>query len=323
MKPFSIALVAACAIAVASTEALCDEGADEAKAAFEDGRVLFEKGEFEAAAAAFRRAYDANPAWKLFYNIGQCEAAAKHHGLAFEAFEAYLAQGGDDIPTDRRDEVVAEIKRLRPMVGSLKVTAPDGAEVIIDSEPRGTAPLPGKIKVAAGVNHRLEVVLGDEMLLDRELRISSGDVEVVEVKRVDEELAGEVTAGGEPEEPAEETDESSATKITGWVLIGVGSALAVGGSITGVGALKLDKDITGECSEDDGCLDVDRSDDVERRDALALTTDVLIGVGAAAFVTGILLLTVFDGDEEPDSADVAVVPVVGHDLAGAAMEWRF
>jgi hypothetical protein len=331
MKPFGVALVMALVAVAASAEVVAEDSIDVAKAAFAEGRALYEKGEVEAAAAAFRRANKASPSWKLFYNIGQCEAAAKRYGLAFEAFEAYLAQGGDEVPAERRDEVLAELERLRKMTGSLQITAPDGAVVLVDSMSRGTAPLPGKLKVAAGVNHQLVIKLGDDVLLERDLRVSSGDLEIVEALQSDGTLAGEGGAAQAVDETpprevdamAEQPSAASGRKIAGWVSIGVGSALVVAGSITGVGALKLDKDITAECSEQDGCLGVDRSDDVKKRDALALTTDILIGVGAATFVTGILFLTVFGRDEEPDAAALALIPIVGSDQAGAALDWRF
>ena len=97
------------------------------EALFEKGTSLFQKGDYAAAARAFREANEVRPTWRLHYNIGQSEAAAKHHGRALEAFEAYLSEGGDDVPADRREEVIREIEQLRKMVGMLDIRAPDGA----------------------------------------------------------------------------------------------------------------------------------------------------------------------------------------------------
>ena len=55
---------------------------------------------FLEAVRAFRSANEINPSWKIEFNIGQCEAALKRYGLAMEAFEKYLALGGDEVPTD-------------------------------------------------------------------------------------------------------------------------------------------------------------------------------------------------------------------------------
>jgi Flp pilus assembly protein TadD len=51
--------------------------ADDAKRAYEEGVSHFESGRFPEAADAFRKAYELKPIWKLLYNIGQSEAAAK------------------------------------------------------------------------------------------------------------------------------------------------------------------------------------------------------------------------------------------------------
>ena len=65
--------------------------------AFAEAKRYFMDGQFGKAAMKFREANVLKPSWKLFYNIGQCETAAKHYGLALEAFEQYLARGGDGV----------------------------------------------------------------------------------------------------------------------------------------------------------------------------------------------------------------------------------
>ena len=59
------------------------------------------------------------------------------YGLALEAFERYLAKGGDEIQGERQKEVLEEVDRLRRMVGSMEVTAPRSCIVLIDDVERG------------------------------------------------------------------------------------------------------------------------------------------------------------------------------------------
>ncbi|MBN2530401.1 MAG: hypothetical protein JXR76_28700 [Deltaproteobacteria bacterium] len=113
---------------------------------YQQGISLFDAGEFTKAAAAFRAAYEKKATWKLHYNIGQAEAAAKRYGLALESFELYLVQGGDAVGEDRREEVTQEIRRIRVLVGVLKVNCDGGAELFIDDLKRGTAPFEGHIQ---------------------------------------------------------------------------------------------------------------------------------------------------------------------------------
>jgi hypothetical protein len=325
MREVAIALAACVVFAVAGAEAQGDAKA-QAKEAFAEGKSLFDQGKHSAAAAAFREAYRLLPSWKVYYNIGQCEALAKRHGLALEAFEAYLAQGGDDVPEARREEVLDEVERLRKMVGSVDVTAPDGAVVMVDGLERGQTPLPGPLIVAAGVNHKLVVEVGGDVLVERTVRVSGG--QTVEVK------AGAVAGSGgergpdtgdeplQPESIEESEKEGDPLATAGWVTLGVGGALLIGGAITGGVALSLNKDLESECS--DGICPKDQWDKNDKMKAMGVTTDVLIGVGAAAAATGIVLLIVSaTGDEDQDGGEVALVPTVGPGFAGAGLQGRF
>ena len=126
---------------------------EEAKAAFKEGVAHYLENRPEAAVKSFRRANALNPSWKLHYNIGQCEASVKRYGLAIEAFEYYLGKGGDEVPQNRKDALIAELRRLRAMVGDVRIVGPDGVEVYIDNILRGTTPVRSPIPVTSGVPH--------------------------------------------------------------------------------------------------------------------------------------------------------------------------
>ncbi|MBN2340840.1 MAG: tetratricopeptide repeat protein [Deltaproteobacteria bacterium] len=146
---------------------------DSARRSFEQGKELFSEGQYEDAAEKFREAYNAKPTWKLLFNIAQAEAAAKRYGLAIEAFESYLAQGGDDITADRNKEVLDEIQRLRFLVGVLQVSAPDQTEVIVDGISRGMMPEASKKRVAVGT-HQVLLKLDGKVLSHTSVSISGG-----------------------------------------------------------------------------------------------------------------------------------------------------
>jgi hypothetical protein len=296
----------------------------QAKAAFQEGKAAYGAGEYAKAAASFRKAYEALPTWKVLYNIAQCEALAKRHGLAFEAFQQYLSQGGDDITAERRDEVMAEIDRLKRVVGSLEVRAPDGSDISVDGIERGQTPLPGRLKVAAGVQHEVIVEHGGDVLLTRKVLVSSGEVISIEAAAV---------AAQEPVEPDQpdtsdtsdmsytEEEPSSALATGGWVAIGLGGALLIGGAITGSMAISLDNDLETDCS--DGGCPPSRHDDLDKRDALGTTSSVLLGVGVAAAVAGVLMLTLGDDGEEDDDVELGLAPSAAPEFAGASLSGRF
>ncbi len=303
-----------CATATAATDV---SAGDDAIAAFERGKALFNEEKYDEAAAAFRKANELRPSWKMLFNIGQCEAAAKRHGLALQSFETYLSKGGDDIPPDRRQVVIAEVERLRKIVGYVKVIAPDGARVYLDGVELGTTPLYMEFPVAVGVPHVITAVLSGKELPSETVQVTGGKTANVEIKHT---TAGATPASAtassdetepvaEPPEPAEasttpgeEVDEAAGKKsklrVWGWTSAGVGAALLIGGSVTGGVALSKNGEIDENCPS--GNCPPEYEDTLKSRDTLATTTNILLGVGGAAMVTGVVLLIVSRGDEEAE-----------------------
>ncbi len=305
-----------CALQLGTARAAADEL--DARAVFEKGIDLFKAREYSAAAAAFRKANELKPNWKILYNIGQSEAAAKRHGLALQAFESYLSQGGDDVSDDRESELEKEIERLRKIVGFLKITAPDGVAVVVDGLDRGRAPLSGGLPVAASVEHQVHV--GDSP--SRTVMVSGGqtaEVVFVESERVGQKQDEPEAETVEQEPAAAEEEPGPSLKTWGWIAVGVGGAVLATSIVTGSLAVSADGDVKDRCPE--GCYD-DQYDRLDRRDNLALATDVLIGVGATAAVAGtVMLIVAYKRDREKES--VVLHPVVAPGMAGASLEWRF
>lgn len=322
--------------------------ADDAESLYQKGVDAFKQGKYIEASQAFREANKAKPSWKLQYNIGQCEAAAKRHGLALSAFEIYLSRGGDDIPPNRRDEVLAEVERLRKMVGRVSVVAPDGVAVYIDGVDQGTAPLLGKIPVAASVDHEIWAIQDGKELKRQRFRVSGGDtinIEIsVPIKADSASAAPDTPAAPRPSDsspPAHTGPEELGTagsamdsasvktgskptktlSLAGWVLTGSGAALIVAGAITGGLALGKDNDLNNQCEESHCPSSADG--DIESMNNLAVVTNVLLGVGAAAAVTGAVLLIVGAKKERTQEKELAVVPVLSPNYGGLAIEGRF
>ncbi len=298
--------------------------------AFKEAKALYADSKFSEAANKFREANKLRPAWKLYFNIGQSEAAAKRSGLAVEAFEMYLSMGGDDVPVDRQELVVAEIKRLRPIVGFVSVTADPGATVIIDGNDRGTTPLPGPLMVAAGTEHDVRIERDGEALLERKVKVAGQQTISMEVedeaKGDDEPLpeGPEVTAPDPEPEPIPQPKKSTRRSL-GIAGLGVGAALLVSGAVTGGVALAQFSDLKDKCPGNQ-CLSTKDEDQASRADTLALVTDILLPVGAVVGTVGIILLVTSRRNRETESdAPVALrpVPVIGPERGGLFLEGRF
>ncbi len=308
--------------------------ADEAMELHKEGVLLFKDGKYDEAAEAFRKAQVLRPTWKLHYNIGQCEVASKRYGLALDAFEGYLVEGGDDVPDNRREYVSSEIRRIKILVGTLEAEAESGVEIIIDGLPRATMPLMGPLRVASGP-HDIVMKKGDEVLFKKRINVAGGMATRISVDKPPvtapmEETSPPLPAGDEPDEDTapEEEPETAEEKPAVWkaglgLTIG-GGAVLIGSVFTGITALNKEGELEDVCPNPDNC-DPEHKPLRDSAGNLALTTDILIGVGAAAAATGVVLLIVAKkrGKEGQAASSVSFNAAIGSNVARRASTTRF
>jgi len=288
------ALALAAALAAFGGDARAQK--DEARETFQKGVELFKNGDYEEAAAAFEKAYELKPIYKLLFNVGQARAAAGHYDLAIQAFEQYLVDGKDDVGVERRDEVLQEITKLRPLVGFVDLKVPKGLVVRVDGRERGKTPLKGKLMITVGHTHKVELLRGEEVAFAKEIKVFGGMVETVTFA---EEAAapaeeGPVEEVTEDEEEVEE--EMTGVELGGWILVGTGAAALVAGAVCGGLALSQSSRLEEYCP--DGQCAPAREGEVEALGSLALSSDILLAVGAAAAVAGLVMVLVPSGGEE-------------------------
>jgi len=303
--------------------------AEDAQDFYEQALVAFEELRYEEAAVLFQKAYDIKPTWKLLFNIGQSLAAAKDYGRALIAFERYLAEGGDDVTDTRMAEVDQELGRLRKLVGYVKITAPAGSRIVIDGVHRGTAPFASEIPLSIGVEHT--VVMGDgDGDLTRAITVRVGVTSEVRFEEEDrKEPADAMEKGTAPlPEPAPVQAEPNMVargpaplRVGGWVLVGVAGALLVSGGITGGLALSMDRDLADRCDGID-CSGADWTDAQKMR-SLGVATDVMLGVGGALAIAGVVMLVAGTKRERNTADHVSFRPLAAVGCAGGWLTGEF
>jgi hypothetical protein len=146
-----LAAFAACLVSFAGSARASDPDEARARAHFERGYTLAERGAFSEAIAEFEAAQALRSNVSLLYNLGQAYAAAGRSAEAVATLERYLADGGAAVTPERRRQAEGLLLYHAPRVGRIQLEIePAGAAVSIDGKPVGRAPLPSALPVTPG-----------------------------------------------------------------------------------------------------------------------------------------------------------------------------
>jgi hypothetical protein len=265
------------------------EQIEEGRNHFTRGVEYYKENDFRNALVEFKRAYDIAPNWKVLYNLGYTSLELQDYAAALRSFERYLADGGSEVPADKKAKVQQELDKLQKRVARITVEVnAEGAEVLVDDVVVGKSPLPEPVLVSAG--RRKIVVNKGGASQTRVIDVAGGDATKVSLEL--EQPKGP-TGGNLPPPPGGETPPPSSGGVGAgfWVSLGITGALGVGTVVTGVLALsakgKFDDTIARA-----GVTPTDVDDARSKTRTLALVTDVLGGATiAGAIVTVIVGLT--------------------------------
>ena len=277
------AAVLSAAPASARADAPSAEATRDAGKHFQRGVALFNEADYAGALVEFKRAHEIAPNPAVLYNIGQTNFQLRSYAAALTAFERYIAEAGSG--AEHRSEAQASVETLRSRVGKIDVVAPDGAEIMIDDELAGRAPLP---PILAAVGKRKLVASKDgRSSSPRYIDISAGETVKTELKIEEAARTQATMVAPLTSPPAEVTTRSrGALPVVLWVTAG---ALAAGGIATGVVALSASTDLEDERRKfpsSRAALDHDK----DRAQTFGLVTDILLGAsiltaGAALYFT--------------------------------------
>lgn len=188
----------------------------DAEVHFDRGVELSKKGDHEGALVEFRAAYEAEPHFKVRYNIGVSLYRLNRYLEAKEELEAYLLEGGEDIPEARETEVKAILFEITSYIGSLVVVCDmEGAQVLVDGQPVGLSPLPGPIPIDVG-EHDVQIEKEGFEPVATTVSVPGGTVTHVELA---------LGSGGTPVTPPDKP--LNLSKATGRKLFWAGEALSI------------------------------------------------------------------------------------------------
>jgi hypothetical protein len=278
-----------------------------ARSCFLRGVELYEERDFGGAGVEFRRAYELVRNFRVLFNLGRVAVELHDYASAIDFFGRYLAQGGEQVPAERRHELQTELAHLRSRVGQVKLLVEEvGAEVYLDDVVVGRTPV-APLTVNVG-RHRIELrpqqgppesrvvdVPGEETVAVRMAIRASKPVVVQSLGTMSEQPTSEPTILVQKDQQDAPKSVSSSRVWLGWTATGL---CAAGAAVSGVMAYRSSKDL-GELRES---YPVTR----EALDSKQRTTRTLgavaDGFAAAALVLGGLSLY-FSFDHEPKKSE--------------------
>ncbi len=243
---------------------------EEARARVKRGLELYDEGDYKLALIELERAYEILPSYKILYNLAQIHAQLGQYAKAHDALTRYLAEGGTEIPPERRAEVEADLASFVKRIASITIeTNVAGAEIMIDDRPVGTAPL-AKLHVDAG-SVRVAASKPGYVTVTRVITLAGGDETSVRL-----DLTSAFVVAPPPAPPAAD-DKTSPLVVGAWIGTGVLVAGAIG---TGIATIATNSHFDSMREAPIAGSAAQAKQDIERQgnlvDALALTTDVLI-----------------------------------------------
>lgn len=157
-------LCAAPALAQGAPPSTTTESKAAAAAHFQAGVGLAQRGALSEAVGEFEAAYAASPHYSVLYNIAQTEVARGRFVQAVVAFERYLATGGKEVSSDRRQAVLELIARLKTNIGALQleVAAPERTRVWLDGTELRGEELARPVALSAGSHSLISASSGSE-----------------------------------------------------------------------------------------------------------------------------------------------------------------
>ena len=225
LGPLVAFLTAVCA-AVSAPDAQAQDAAATHEAAkhFQRGVSLYGEADYRAALVEFKRAYAIAPNISVLYNVGETEFQLQDYAGALTTFDRYLAESPPN--ESHRAEVDGNVEVLRSRVGHLIVTsAPTGADITVDDEPAGKAPLERPLLVSIG-RRKVVATLPGRPSVSRYVEVAADDNVTVALPLpapVDSDATA--SASSAPDVP-DESHVGTTLRIAGWI----GTAVLAGGA---------------------------------------------------------------------------------------------
>jgi len=186
LRPKTLAVVAFVSFGVCSANAGADQEQIRREAALriDRGTQHFKNGDFRGALSEFKAAYQATRSWRVLIHIGITQNRLFRYEAALQSLRRYIELGRDQISASERQQVEAELKRLREVLGELViVVSAEGATIHIDDRLLGKSPLKKPVLLGPR-DHKVRVTRPGYVPFERKVAMVSAARKTLEVALV-------------------------------------------------------------------------------------------------------------------------------------------
>lgn len=274
-----------------------------AREKFLKGQQAYQQGDYDMAISQWKAAYDLDPRPLILYNLSQAYERNGKLAEAVDALQKYLHNAEPDDPnTELARARLASLQQRLNKTGIVITGAPAGADILVDGKSWGATPRPDPIPLKPG-SHTVLLQRKGYQDFRATVGVPAGQRVTVQVQM----RPG--VAGPAPGEKPKKHEPG----IGPYILGGTGAAVAIGGAVAGVIALKTAKTALYR-----------NGSDADSAKKAALAADILGAAGGAALAGAIIWWLVdHKPSEESSQARVTITPAFGPDGAGAGATIRF
>ncbi len=147
----------------------------QARLHFERGNGLMDVEDWDGAILEFERSLELHPTRAALFNLANCLEAVRAYRHAIGAYVRFLHEYRDAARPEELQRVAERLQRLRSLVAEIAVNVNvPGAEILVDGESVGTAPLVEPVQVGPG-RHAFEARAEGYATAQRVVPVASGD----------------------------------------------------------------------------------------------------------------------------------------------------
>jgi tetratricopeptide (TPR) repeat protein len=328
--------------------------AKDARKHFEKGVDLFEKEDYSEALEEFKKSFEIKRHWSVRYNLGMCYIALGSLAEGVTELSMFLEEGGKNVKSSMAKEVNAALIDLLPELGTIVIFGDlKDYTFQINGKPVQGPTEKGELFIQTGT-FDFSILKDDKIVVERSLSVEKGEIIEMDIK----EEAAKAAKAQPPDKPVDPgvpkpvKPDNPGTKIetkTGapgektqpmvkrlwlWVALGITGATLATGTAMGIlavkerDAMRSDEDryrlLEGTATPAElAAVLKRRNDHYDKGQAFALSSTVLLSVGAAGAVASIVLLVLTERKVKPREKKAKTSLFFSPQLQGGTLTWVF